>query len=73
MMSTDVQTHTTSELSRLHKIGTYPNDYTRDDLIQYVTVVEAQAYMDGEQIDTLKARVKKLEQQLAAQLQAALA
>ena len=42
--------------------------YTRDDLIQYVTVIEAQAYLDCEHIDTLNARIKELEQQLAAML-----
>jgi hypothetical protein len=58
MMSADVQTHTTSELNRLHKLGIFPTDYARDDLIQYVTVVEAQAYMDCEHIDTMKARIR---------------
>ena len=66
MMSTDVQTHTTCALNWLHNLGTFPTDYTRDDLIQHVTMVEALAYMDCGHIDALNARIKEREQQLAA-------
>jgi hypothetical protein len=54
-------TQTESTLKQLRSIGTFPTDYTRDDLIRYMTVLEVQAYQDRQSIDHLKARIRELE------------
>ncbi|WP_129562590.1 hypothetical protein [Paraburkholderia dokdonensis] len=42
----------------------FPNDYTRDDLIEYVVLSEAENYSQAEQIEALTQRVHELESRL---------
>jgi hypothetical protein len=57
----NLETRLESALQQLSRIGAFPTDYTRDDLIRYVTVLEAQAYQDRQTIDQLRARIRELE------------
>ncbi|MCG5077534.1 hypothetical protein [Paraburkholderia tagetis] len=52
---------TETRLKELHGIGTFPNDYTRDDLIRYVMTLEGLAYESQGVIATPKARLRELE------------
>jgi hypothetical protein len=42
----------------------FPNDYTRDDLIELVVSSEAENYSQAEQIEALALRVRELQSKL---------
>jgi hypothetical protein len=56
-----VSQHIESTLLQLRHVGTFPTDYTHDDLVLYVTVLEAQAWQDRATIDELRGRIRVLE------------
>ncbi|WP_322031275.1 hypothetical protein [Paraburkholderia sp. J76] len=44
----------------------FPNDYTRDELVQYIVTLVAQAYDTAENTRKLTARIRELEARLRA-------
>jgi len=60
-MNKATQSQTRGPLNHLVAIGKVPKDYSRDELIRYMTVLEAQAYDNLETIDRLTERIRELE------------